>query len=356
MYENEYRLADDEKATVEEKYAGKDLESEAKSEFPASTELNIPEEYLPEAPPKEEKSKNQGFLLFKRFVIVSLASLATLLPIYANKYGSHQNSPLPTDVSSSVSSEDVSSNLSSDAVSSDVSDITQTPTDDSFPDLPNKDPDFAGKYAWSGQGSEEYVRFIPTGSSQYAYLEMGSVWSQLGNYDENGNLVKNELTSVPNARYDADTNTLTLENFSAHVLDINLMGNGFTVNLIGNNSVDLLSVWGAYYGGSVTFTGSGSLTVNKDGNSPQGIGIYLHCEESESCLMAEKEATVDVYGEIAVLIESSLHENGIYLRNGSKLSGGEPAAFDTDKTGVYDHTVVDSDGQPSKHVTISPER
>lgn len=72
------------------------------------------------------------------------------------------------------------------------------------------------------------------------------------------------MTTMPDAWYDISTNTLTLDNFTGEVLEVNLMGNGFTINLIGENHLDELIMWGAGYGGSVTFTGTGSLTLNED--------------------------------------------------------------------------------------------
>ena len=144
----------------------------------------------------------------------------------------------------------------------------------SFPTLPNRAPDFAGDYAWSGSGSEEYVRLIPSGGTSYAYLQAGSVWVGMGAAE----------TAVPGATYDKATNTLTLENFSAAVLDVNLMGNGFTIRLIGDNTLDQLTVWGAGYAGSVLLTGTGTLTVNQNGAAPDGVGIRLNAEAATSPL------------------------------------------------------------------------
>ena len=62
------------------------------------------------------------------------------------------------------------------------------------------------------------------------------------------------LTDDPGIRYDSSTNTLTLHNFTGPLLDINLMGNGFTIKLEGENHLEMLRAWGFGYGGSVTFT------------------------------------------------------------------------------------------------------
>ena len=95
------------------------------------------------------------------------------------------------------------------------------------------------------------------------------------------------------------------------------MGNGFLIELVGDNSLDLLSVWGAMYGGSVKFTGSGSLTLNKDLKAQ--YGLVLNCEASSSCIMVDKSATVEIYGnEAAFAVLDSLLEKTVYF--GSKIS------------------------------------
>ncbi|MBR5769123.1 MAG: hypothetical protein IKX98_03335, partial [Clostridia bacterium] len=129
-----------------------------------------------------------------------------------------------------------------------------------FPTLGNLNPDFAGDYAWSGTGtanSEEYVRLVPAGGSSYTFLVAGGAWKSMGAV----------VGTDPNASYDKESNTLTLSNFKGAVLDMNLMGNGFTIKLEGDNSIDQLMLWGAMYAGSVTFTGDGTLTLGSGGSA-----------------------------------------------------------------------------------------
>ena len=108
----------------------------------------------------------------------------------------------------------------------------------------------AGGTAWSGLGSEEYLYV----DSQY--LHAGTI------YTDNGTAIG----TVSGASYDKTTNTLTLNNFTGGVIDANLLGNGFKIELIGENSLDYICIWGAMYGGSVTFTGSGSIKINENQN------------------------------------------------------------------------------------------
>ena len=257
--------------------------------------------------------------------------------------------------------------------------------DKAFPKLSNLDPDFDGEYAWGEPNgkSEEYVRFTTSHGSPYSYLVMGEAWEEYGYMDENGEFVANELVTVSGASYDSKTNTLTLRNFTASELDINLMGNGFKIKLVGDNYLDKLTVWGAYYGGSVTITGDGSLTINESGRSPDGVGLNIQGEWSQSCLMIDKKATLDVYGDYAIVIGATTMKQAIYYLSPVVLTGGVRSngqfveyssnTYDSDgnylgsvsttleeisaKEGVdyYDYSVVDEDGNPATHVRFAPK-
>lgn len=230
-----------------------------------------------------------------------------------------------------------------------------TPTgvaDTEFPVLPNLEPDFAGEYAWSGLGSEEYIMFWSLAKDTREYLHMGTFFASTGSYDANGNFIPNQVTTMPDAWYDISTNTLTLDNFTGEVLEVNLMGNGFTINLIGENHLDELIMWGAGYGGSVTFTGTGSLTLNEDRCAPDDVGILVHGENSASCVMIDKEVTLELYGAYAILIDSVTIEKAIYYLEPSKLTGGERICLSSEEPHRY--TIIDEDGNPSHYVKFAP--
>lgn len=243
--------------------------------------------------------------------------------------------------------------------------------DSGFPKLSNLDPDFAGNEAWSGEGSEEYIRYIAAGDPDYTYIEAGSVWQSFGA----------KVTSVPNAVYDPDANVLYLTDFTADFLDVNLMGNGFTICLSGDNRINQITIWGAYYGGSLTLTGSGSLTVDM-GTKEGGIGIHLKSEWSQTCLMIDRGVTLDVTAEKAILVESTTMEKAIYYLKPVKLTGGVCSGGEFveyympvyDENGYfvgqeqvsleeiskeqgenfYDYSIVDENGKPSSHVHFAP--
>ncbi len=239
--------------------------------------------------------------------------------------------------------------------SSIVTPVTPAATEDDtvFPTLGNLNPDFAGDYAWSGTGtanSEEYVRFYSKGDTRYTYLVMGGAWSKMGVYEDDGTFSPNTLGSSPNAVYDKETNTLTLTNFNASVLDMNLMGNGFTVKLEGDNSLDQLVLWGAMYGGSVTFTGDGSLTLGKAGGV--NYGLLINGENSQSCVMVKKGVKLDIYGtDGAIIVGDSTMDPAIYISDYLTLTGGEITSVKNER-GAYDCTVLGADGNPATHVTV----
>ena len=257
-----------------------------------------------------------------------------------------------------------------------------TPGSSSFPKLPNLNPEYAGNYAWSGLGSEEYILINNT-----TYIVAGTAFTT-------GGALGTNVTpgTVPGAVYDSATNTLTLTNFTGSSIETNLMGNGFTIELVGGNSLDHLSVWGASYGGSVTFTGTGTLVLNKGGGKGHPVGdagLYLACEESASCVMIDKGVTLDIYGQNAIIIEMTTLEQAIYTLDPIVVTGGtlqkgnfvEKKYYLTDENGnlivdengefvtktmttedvakqegiaLYDYSVVDETGRPSQHVLFTP--
>ena len=240
----------------------------------------------------------------------------------------------PDDTTEPVGTEDTA----------DTTDETTPPEvdDDVFPTLGNLDPDFAGAYAWSTAGSEEYIRFYKDGDTAYSYLVKGGAWDT---YDTAGKIV-DDLT----ATYDKATNTLTLKNFSGAMLDVNLMGNSFTIELEGDNTVGAIQIWGAMYAGSVTFSGSGTLKVTN--------GIVLNCEASASCMIVKRGVTLDISGESGAVIvgDTSIDEPAIYLSRHLKLTGGEIGKYQENDYGdgnvYYTYSVLDTTGEPSTHVLI----
>lgn len=220
--------------------------------------------------------------------------------------------------------------------------------DDAFPELPNPDPDFSGAYAWSGEGSEEYVTVTRAGEYGSTFIVMGTAWGRMT--DEYGNPYT--LGTVDGVSYDYGTNTLTLTDFTGGHLDVNLMGNGFTIKLVGENRLDSITVWGAMYGGSLTIRGPGKLTVDAGEDS---IAIMLNCEESESCLMIAGDATVELFGMLTVCVDRTLHDKPLYFLMPIDLEGGSMTLIEDEEGGPYKRFVMtDRSGGPATHVTFTP--
>lgn len=123
--------------------------------------------------------------------------------------------------------------------------------------------------------------------------------------------------------YDKSTNTLTIENLKTNLsLAVNEMGEDFKINLVGENEIPYIIIYGYGYGGNVEFTGNGSLTVNKDKNSE--IGIFIAAEGTVGKLVVDETATLKVYGsENAILVGYSNESNNskvIILKNGDDIS------------------------------------
>ena len=201
--------------------------------------------------------------------------------------------------------------------------------DDAFPVLMNLEPN--GVIPGYGVLDEEYILI-----NDESVLFAGAKYS-------------NPAETVSGASYDAASNTLTLNNFTGTHIEANLMGNGFTINLIGDNHVGNLLVWGFMYGGSVKFTGSGSLSVNE--SMQYTHGIIMEAESSQTCIMIDKNVTLDIHGtEAAVMVFDTNMEKAIYYLAPLKLSGGIRAAIEKDEGEFHDYSVLDEDGNPSTHV------
>ena len=221
------------------------------------------------------------------------------------------------------------------------------PADDEFPELSNLSPNGYVHFQDFGVLDEDFV--ILESADGSVYLHAGTVYGE------------NRESTLSGARYDEATNTLTLTNFTGSLLNVNLMGNGFTLRLEGENHLDGILMWGFFYGGSLTITGTGSLTVNE--GLSRDTGILFQSEYSETCLMIDSGVVLEVYGkESAILVQDTTMEKAIYFLKPLKINGGVrkgEAEEETSPEGetVYRYYLADEEGKPSKYVVFrSPER
>lgn len=215
--------------------------------------------------------------------------------------------------------------------------------DEEFPVLPNM--------AVDTMMNEDFIIVADADNPDGVYIHL------------NDRLIGNRGT-VEDITYDEETNTLVLDNASADVIVANLMGNGFKVELVGESHIGMIIVYGFYYGGSVTFTGDGSLYVNE--SRENDIGILLEAEYSKSCIMVDRNVTIESYGtEAAIMVFDTKADKGLYYLKPQKLEGGIRCAGDRREYGVSgeesngeqdDWTIVDADDetQIAGKVIISP--
>ena len=290
-----------------------------------------PEEFSPSSsvPVKAEKKQSAHETLKKMF-LAPVLGIITVLTVASSAFGTDMISSFFGDVLGSLGI--------------------------GFPILPNLEPNGYVTFMDYGVLNEEYVMFEMPGSEP-AYLWAGSVYER-------------EPVIAEGASYDRENNVLTLTDFKGEdiILNVNLMGNGFTICLNGENTLGEILIWGFYYGGSLKIIGDGSLTVNPE--SAFEFGIYLQAEYSESCLMIDSEVEyVDVYGsQAAFYVSRSSHGRGMYSASGLSLSGGKAAQVTLeddfqeeehyhDDIGytlpkAYDYSVFEG-ADMSKHITVS---
>lgn len=336
-------------------------------ENPLIREERIPRE---ETVPKEEKysfdedNRNAVFhteeskrkFTLKDFLLkplVSVVAVSSIVfaslgidPLGMNIFGISASPASSSATESSASPATPADTAAADTeTGADTTDATPPEDEDEFPALGNLNPDFAGDYAWSTEGSEEYVRFARDGDTVYSYLVKGGAWNT---YDAAGKIVDDS-----SAVYDKASNKLTLTNFTASVLDVNLMGNSFTIELVGTNNISGIQIWGAMYAGSLTLTGNGSLTVGSG-------GLILNCEGSESCLIVTKGVTLDVTSANSIIIgDTTMTENAIFLSKSLELTGGKIGKYGerTLESGTfYSYAVLNDEGEPAGYVRIEPKK
>lgn len=124
------------------------------------------------------------------------------------------------------------------------------------------------------------------------------------------------------AVYDRETNTLTITDLAAEnmLLETNVMGDDFTLNVVGNCTVGQILVYGDGYGGSLHITGDGTLTVNP--NRIFENAIRLHAEQSDSALTFGRDVTVNLYAteDVAAIIMTARDtaDTAFTFANGAK--------------------------------------
>ncbi|MDO4846510.1 MAG: S-layer homology domain-containing protein [Clostridiaceae bacterium] len=114
-----------------------------------------------------------------------------------------------------------------------------------------------------------------------------------------------DVQIVNGVSYNKASNTLTLNNYKNKKagISVNMMGDDFTINVVGECEIAMIWAWGDGWGGSVTVTGTGTLTVNELGTCR--AAVVLNAEHTASNFTVDSGVTVTLYGEEGVFVSSS---------------------------------------------------
>lgn len=224
---------------------------------------------------------------------------------------------------------------------------TEPLLDEGFPELENLDPDYAGN-ATEGRGPEQFIRYLGNGDRSYSYLIMGTSYEEATEGAGEPEAGRRRVSNSPEISYDTATNVLTLSHFSGDELSINLMGNGFTIRLVGENRIGQLIVWGYGYGGSLTVLGDGTLNVSD--------GLLMFAEASQTCLMVGRGVTLNLSGQVPLLIQDTSMEQALYLSPFQRMEGGEMVSFESEYAGpdYLTFVPVTEEGNLASSIVIQP--
>ncbi len=170
----------------------------------------------------------------------------------------------------------------------------------------------------------------PMGSVDWGYGDFYLSYISLIGLNENGSLSETtpvfdgeiSYNTTEGISYDKASNTLTLNNFkSSKVIETNVMGDDFIINVVGSCSVGQIKIWGDHYGGSLTIVGSGTLTVNQ--NRYFENAIMLYAEESNSALTFGANVKVNLYAKADTVSITATSDNN--ASSAIKLSNGQTA-------------------------------
>lgn len=103
-----------------------------------------------------------------------------------------------------------------------------------------------------------------------------------------------ELTPIVGVSYDKTSNTLVLDNVKLEQkLSTNVMGDDFKIQVKGNCELTSIEVWGDGYGGNLTITGDGTLTLNK--NKSVNVPIVMQAEKTAGLVRIDNTVNVNLY-------------------------------------------------------------
>ncbi len=132
-----------------------------------------------------------------------------------------------------------------------------------------------------------------------SFGDYSSAYLRLGNSEDGYQTLfanSGQIDDVSGAVYDKASNTVTLTNYNnpTNILVANEMGDDLKLNLVGDNHISELVVYGFGWGGNLEITGDGSLTINENKTS-QTAAIRFMAEGTQGLLKVGSNASVTAY-------------------------------------------------------------
>ena len=166
------------------------------------------------------------------------------------------------------------------------------------------------------------------------------------------------------ASYDRSTNTLTITNLKRDCgIEANEMGDDFKIKVVGENEIDNILVWGFGHGGSLTLTGNGTVTINKEGTYYNAIN--MEAEDTNSALTIDNTVNVNLYAlENQDLIKISYTRisdktKAVVLKNGQSITVNKSlstqkmiSAYYPDEDEINDYCPIYKDSNNKEYVVI----
>lgn len=138
---------------------------------------------------------------------------------------------------------------------------------------------------------------------------------------------------VKGITYSKKTRTLTLNKYNCpnNILYFNSMGTDIKIKVIGTNSISSIIAFGYKNGIGLSFTGKGTLVINKE--SKQDYAILVNAEEREGIIAIDESVTIKAYagakGSIKIHDTNlSKQKNVIILKNRKALKKVETKKWD----------------------------
>jgi len=147
--------------------------------------------------------------------------------------------------------------------------------------------------------------------------------------------------AVPGVTYDKATNTLTLDNYKNKkaAISANMMGDDFTIKVVGECEIAMLAAWGDGWGGSVTITGTGMLTINEEKLADSAI--VFRAEHTASKLTVDNGVTVKLFG-----------DGGVYYSSMNLIDDADKAVTAVSGQELFDIDVAPFFYQNSKYMEV----